>query len=198
MMRPSVLLATLSMLAACGGLAYYHAERQQSDDGAVASTSRSSQSSSVEKGDTAHANAAKSADAGTESTYAGSDSSSPSGATETTSVPAETVTHWIKDTESPDAKTRAAAIAALADAPTDQALPALKRVLQVGEPNVDRQIALRSIYTLALRDGDKNGVIRDVMRGAIYHSDDDGVTQTAQSLLDDVEAEFAQRTAKPN
>ena len=72
-------------------------------------------------------------------------------------------------------------------------MPALKRVLETGEPNVDRHIALRSMYSLALRDGDSSGQIRDVMRQAIYHGDDDGVTQTAQSLLDDIEAEFSQR-----
>lgn len=105
----------------------------------------------------------------------------------------ETIAQWIKDTQSTDAKTRAAAIAALADAPKAQAMPALERVLETGEPNVDRHIALRSMHSLALREGDASGQIRDVMRHAIYHGDDDEVTQNAQSLLDDIEAEFAQR-----
>ena len=35
--------------------------------------------------------------------------------------------------------------------------------------------------------------LHDAMRHAIYHGDDDGVTQTAQSLLDDIEAEFTLR-----
>lgn len=77
-------------------------------------------------------------------------------------------------------------------------MPALERVLETGEPDVDRHIALRSMHALALRDGDATGQIRDVMRHAIYHGDDDGVTQTAQSLLDDIEAEFATREQPKN
>jgi HEAT repeat protein len=110
----------------------------------------------------------------------------------------DTVEQWIKDTEDSDAKIRAAAIAKLANAPKAQAVPALKNVLDIGEPDVDRHIALRSLHALALRDGDSNGQVRDVMRRAIYHSDNDGVTQTAQSLLDDVEAALAEQQQKPN
>lgn len=116
----------------------------------------------------------------------------------TSAATAESIAQWIKDTQSPDAKTRAAAIAALADAPKAQAMPALERVLETGEPNVDRHIALRSMHALALRDGDSTGQIRDVMRHAIYHGDDEGVTQTAQSLLDDIEADFASREQPGN
>jgi len=105
----------------------------------------------------------------------------------------DTVEQWIKDTQDSDPKIRAAAIARLANAPKSQALPALKDVLEMGEPEVDRHIALNSLHTLALRDGDSNGQVRDVMRRAIYHSDNDGVTQTAQSLLDDVEAALAEQ-----
>jgi HEAT repeat protein len=118
---------------------------------------------------------------------------------EATAAPGpDTVEQWIADTQDSDPKIRAAAIANLANAPTAQALPALSEVLDTGEPEVDRHIALRSLHALALRDGDKNGQVRDVMRRAIYHSDNDGVTQTAQSLLDDVEAAFAEQQPQPN
>ncbi len=69
----------------------------------------------------------------------------------------------------------------------------LKAVLDSGDPEVDRHIALNSLHALALRDGDSNGQVRDVMRRAIYHGDNDDVTQTAQSLLDDVEAALAEQ-----
>jgi HEAT repeat protein len=105
----------------------------------------------------------------------------------------ESVAQWVSATQSPDPKTRAAAIAALADAPTSQAVPALEQVLEVGEPQVDRQIALRSLHVMALRDGDTDGAIRDVLRHALYHGDDEGVTQSAQAVLEDIEEEFAQR-----
>ena len=103
----------------------------------------------------------------------------------------DTVEQWIKDTQDSDPKIRAAAIARLANAPKAQALPVLKDVLETGEPETDRHIALNSLHTLALRDGDSNGQVREIMRRAIYHSDNDGVTQTAQSLIDDVEAALA-------
>ena len=105
----------------------------------------------------------------------------------------DVVARWIADTQSTDARTRAAAIAALAEAPKLQAMPALKRVLEVGEPQVDRQIALHSLHVLALNDGDGDGAIRDVLRHALYHGDDEGVMQSAQAVLDDIEAELAQR-----
>jgi hypothetical protein len=117
---------------------------------------------------------------------------------ETSAPSLETVQQWIKDTQDSDPKIRAAAIAKLANAPQAQALPALKEVIDTGEAEVDRHIALRSLHAIALREGDSTGQVRDVMRRAIYHSDNDGVTQTAQSLLDDVEAAFAEQQQKPN
>ena len=110
----------------------------------------------------------------------------------------DTVEQWIEDTRDADPKVRAAAIAKLANAPKSQALPALEDVLETGEPEIDRHIALNSLHSLALRDGDSNGEVRDIMRRAIYHSDNDGVSQTAQSLLDDVEAALAGSQTQTN
>lgn len=110
-------------------------------------------------------------------------------------ITTDDVSRWIADTQSYDAKTRASAIEALANAPTSQAVPALKRVLESGEQQVDRQIALHSLYELALKDGDNTGVIRDAIRHAMYHSDDEGVTQSAQAFLEDIEAALADHTA---
>lgn len=186
-MRPSVAVIALSTLAACGGFAYLHANRepaQQASSAAAAPT----------PGNVVVASAI---------TAASPAPSLPSVSHEATSTPSpvvtsETIAQWINDTESPDAATRATAIAALADAPESQALPVLKSVLETGDPEVDRHIALRSLHALALRSTDPSGRIRDVIRHAIYHGDDDNVTQTAQSLLDDIEAVFAEREHSAN
>lgn len=111
-------------------------------------------------------------------------------------ITAEDVSRWIADSQSTDAKTRAAAIEALANAPKSRAVPALNRVLETGEPLVDRQIALQSLYRLALNDGDNAGAIREALRHAIYHSDDEGVTQSAQALLEDIELALAERASR--
>lgn len=185
MMRPSVIVVAVSMLAACGGLAYLHNTREE----VIAEPVGNSRPATAKKVESSPSPA---------SPVTSTDAS----ANTVTTAPTETdsahptptsVAQWIKDTQSPDPKVRAAAIAALANAPKAQAMPALERVLETGEPDVDRHIALRSMHSLALRDGDATGQIRDAMRHAIYHGDDDGVTQTAQSLLDDIEAAFAQR-----
>lgn len=179
------------MLAACGGFAYLYAKHEQTAVRAASLSKPTGSPATTHSSVPAPAvpiNAA--ANTHTPTQTSPNPDKSASTATPATS---ETIAQQIKDTESTDAKTRAAAIAALADAPKAQAMPALEHVLDNGEPNVDRHVALHSMYSLALRDGDPNGQIRDVMRRAIYHGDDDGVTQTAQSLLDDIEAEFALR-----
>ena len=114
-------------------------------------------------------------------------------ATTTPETSTTTVERWIADTQSQSAQTRAETIAALARAPKAQAVPALQRVLETGEPELDRQIALRSLHALALEHGDEDGAIREVLRGAIYHGDDEAVSQSAQAVLDDIEADMAER-----
>ena len=190
-MRPSVIAVSMSMLAACGGLAYLHSTREPAAEQAAGVSKPRPDVDAAEPSTPATA----ASNTAVASTNAAGQASPNSGevASPETAAPPETIAQWIKDTQSTDAKVRAAAIAALADAPKSLAMPALKRVLETGEPNVDRHIALRSMYSIALRDGDPNEQVRNVMRHAIYHGDDDGVTQTAQSLLDDIEAEFTQR-----
>ena len=48
----------------------------------------------------------------------------------------------------------------------------LARLLTDGEPQVDRPLALRSLRDLALNQGDADSAIRDAVRHAIYHGDD--------------------------
>jgi HEAT repeat protein len=188
-MRPSVIVISLGMLAACGGLAYIQASRESPDAAgitpATASPSLESTAAETSRTEPTTATSAAAAENSTESESAPVPNAAP---------PApDTVEQWIKDTQHSDPKIRAAAIANLANAPKAQALPALKEVIDTGEPDVDRHIALRSLHALALRDGDRDSQIRDLMRRAIYHSDNDGVSQTAQSLLDDVEAALAEQ-----
>jgi hypothetical protein len=85
-----------------------------------------------------------------------------------------------------DARARAAAIDALADAPKAQAVGVLQRVLSDGIEG-DRQLALNSLRTLAVNQGDAEGEIRNVLRLTIYDGDDETVASSAQVLLDDIE-----------
>jgi hypothetical protein len=94
---------------------------------------------------------------------------------------------WIADTASGDAATRAAAIEALSAAPRVEALPVLARILMDGEPQVDRVLALRSLRDLALNQGDADGAIRDAIRHAIYHGDDQTRAEDVQEALDTIE-----------
>jgi len=94
---------------------------------------------------------------------------------------------WIADTSSGDAATRAAAIMALAEAPRGDALPVLGRILESGEPNVDRSLALIALRDLALNQGDADGAVRDAIRHVIYHGDDFTRADDAQEALDVIE-----------
>jgi hypothetical protein len=102
-------------------------------------------------------------------------------------LPAQSVEQWITDTQSADASKRAAAIAALARAPKDQVLPVLRRLLTDAEPLVDRPMALQSLRDLALNQGDADGAIREAVRNAIYHGDDQTKTDDVQEVLDIIE-----------
>lgn len=97
---------------------------------------------------------------------------------------------WIADVNSEDAARRAAAINALADVPSATALPILQNVLTSGETGIDRPLAMKALRTLALREGDVNGAIRNVLREVVYHADE-GVAQQAQSVLDDLESRLS-------
>jgi hypothetical protein len=99
----------------------------------------------------------------------------------------KTTAQWIADTASGDAKTRATAIEALAEAPRAEALPVLARLLTDGEPQVDRVLALQSIRDLALNQGDADGAVRDAIRRVIYHGDDFSKPQDAQEAIEIIE-----------
>jgi len=96
------------------------------------------------------------------------------------------VSKWVEDATGEDPKARADAISALAHAPKDAALPALKKVLTSGEPEVDRPLALASLRTLAIEQGDEDGRIKETLRQTLSHADDERLTEAAQAVLDEV------------
>lgn len=99
----------------------------------------------------------------------------------------EAIAQLIAETNSANDATRAAAISKLANAPKEIALPTLQRLLESGEPMVDRPTALRSLRDLALFHGDDDGRVRGVVREAIYHGDDDAFVEQAQLALEMIE-----------
>jgi len=101
------------------------------------------------------------------------------------------VARWTAEATGGDAGKRAAAITALSQAPVPQALPVLRRVLMSGEPGVDRPLALQSLRDLALNRGDPQSAIRNAIREAIYHGDDQTMSADAQEALDVIEEGLA-------
>jgi hypothetical protein len=176
MAKTSVIVVSLAVLGTLSGLAYVHANREDAARPEMIGTAVAART---------HFEAPSAPAVSTQE-------EAPAQEASTRQAASADVERWIVDTKSNDAKTRAAAIAALANAPKTRAMPALERVLESGEPQVDRQLALQSLHTLALSDGDENGRIRDAIRHAIYHSDDEGVTQSAQAFLDDIETALAE------
>jgi hypothetical protein len=104
-------------------------------------------------------------------------------------IAADTVEKWITEATGDDPRTRAAAIDALATAPKSQALPILQKVLGAGI-DTDRQLAVNSLRTLALHQGDDAGEVRNVLRLTIYDGDDEAVASSAQVALADIEREL--------
>lgn len=95
------------------------------------------------------------------------------------------------DTQSPDARTRADAIAELSRSSDPRAIAALRRVLDDGDPQMDQPLALQSLQKLAMDRGDDDGAIRETLRHTIHHATDESVIQSAQLLLEDLDARLA-------
>jgi hypothetical protein len=105
----------------------------------------------------------------------------------TAAVPIEQA---IIDARSPDPRRRAAAILALAQGPSDRAVPVLRRVLKNGDFASEGQLALASLRTLALNSGDDDGAIRDVLREVTYHTSGES-SEGAQATLEEIEEQIA-------
>lgn len=104
------------------------------------------------------------------------------------------VAKWSADALGEDPRARAAAIAALANAPRAQATPVLEKALNAAGEE-ERPLVLRSLRTLAQNQGDSDDRIRSVVRKVIYHESDETFTQLAQTTLDGIEQDL-QPTAR--
>src|SRR5687767_8403997 len=124
MAQPSVIVATLAMVAALGGLAYVNASR---DNGEVDNGSKPGIATATPaQAAPSHADTPLAPERRPPETMP----AQPSPARQIASTDVE---RWITESRSNDAKKRAAAIEALANAPKAQAIPALERVLESGE-----------------------------------------------------------------
>lgn len=109
----------------------------------------------------------------------------------------EKVERLIKDVAGDNPGMRASAIDALAAAPESAAVPVLQKVLN-GGGDMDRQLALNSLHTLARNHGDAAGDIRETLRQAIYDGGDEAVASGAQAALEDIERDAVQISTDPN
>jgi len=101
-------------------------------------------------------------------------------------ITAKKIARWITETDDEDPAVRAAAIDALGNAPKSKAFPVLLQVMRSGI-NEDRQLALDSLHTIGLRQGDDNDEIRTALRLVIYDGDDEIMISNAQIALEDIE-----------
>lgn len=129
--------------------------------------------------------------AGTPSAVPSPDQASASNEKPALVVTPENVATWTAQATGTDAAKRAAAIEALASAPKADAVPVLERVLKIADDG-DRPRALRSLRTLAQREGDADDRIRTVVRNIVFHADDEATTQAAQAMLEDIERDLSQ------
>lgn len=91
-----------------------------------------------------------------------------------------------------NARDRASAIEALATAPKAQAIPVLQKVLS-GTVDEDRQLAVVSLRTLALDQGDAEGLIQNVLRMVIYDGNNNAsVTDVAKAALEEIQTRIDQ------
>lgn len=112
--------------------------------------------------------------------------------------PEATVDQWLADALGPDPDKRRIAIAAMANAQSEQVVPTLEKLLIHGEPQVDRPLALSSLRALALVQGDIDGGIRNALRQAVYDGSDDAITVGAQAALEEVESFFDHGVTEPS
>lgn len=168
-----IVLTTIAFGAVGIGFMYAGKDDRARDSGPVPTASRVNPTSAP----------APVADAAVEN-----DDSSPPAMVETPkALTPDDVTRLVSDTTSGDPSKRASAILALVNAPKAAAIPALHRIVEGGEPNVDRPLALQALRDLALYQGDADGVIRGVVRETIYHADDETLVERAQVALEIIE-----------
>jgi hypothetical protein len=96
---------------------------------------------------------------------------------------------WMAAATGDEPAARAAAITALANAPAAQAVPVLRQVMETAEP-ADRLLALDALRNLAMRQGDADGSVREVLRLEAYDGTDESLALGAQAVLAELEDRF--------
>jgi HEAT repeat protein len=130
----------------------------------------------------------------TQSRATRADNPPPPAPVESSAPQPPTVAKLAADTTSADARTRAAAIEALGQAPRSEAIPALERVLANGD-ETDQTLALHSLHTLVQRQGDGDQQIRNIVRKIVYHGSEEALTLAAQTTLNDIERDVSDAAA---
>jgi hypothetical protein len=100
----------------------------------------------------------------------------------------EKLAKWTAETDDENAETRASAITALGTGPRPEVIPTLRKILETGRSEPDRQLALQSLRKLALEQGDADGVIRNAVRQVIYHASEETMIGSARQVLDEIES----------
>ena len=80
------------------------------------------------------------------------------------------------------------AITALGTGPRPEVVPTLRKVLEHGRSEPDRQLAMQSLRKVALEQGDADGTIREAIRQVIYHASEDGMGGSARQVLEEIES----------
>lgn len=101
------------------------------------------------------------------------------------SIAPETVAKWIVATNSQDQGERELALEALATSPREKILPELRKLAANGSTN-DRELTLNALHNIAIKKGDDDGEIRNILR-LISYDGDDALASNAQVTLDDIE-----------
>ena len=177
-LRPTRTLAAL-LLAGCTIIACYTLARDDRNDREPAAATPPQQSTRQPAEVTPKAGLPAPA-----TQFAGSAAATDPAPTQAPS--AESIAKLVKDATEGDADSRADAIFALASAPAAQAVPVLHGIIVSGDIG-NGHLALDSLRTMALNQGDSDGAIRNSVRFAVYHGSSDTITQSAQEILDELE-----------
>lgn len=101
-------------------------------------------------------------------------------------VTTELIAQWTIDTIKNDTDKQNAAYEALVKAPRQTVLPVLRKLTTNGDDN-DRQAALNALHMLALKQGDADGEIQNILRLTSYDGDD-ALASDAHVALEDIES----------
>jgi hypothetical protein len=103
----------------------------------------------------------------------------------TSTITPDVVALWVIAANNSDSTVQSTTDDALANVPRAIVLPALRKIMTNGGES-ERQSALNALHRLALKQGDANGEIKNILRLTSYDGDDVFAVE-AQLALEDVE-----------